>query len=85
MNTPKECRSTFLGGRLVPDPQDVKWLYHETDVVNVVANQFFAIESQAFVFAATQVVSEISVEKLNMEGFPLFMIVNIYIYPQILT
>jgi nitrilase len=57
---------------MFPDPKGIKWPYHETDVANSLASQFLAIEGQAFVLVATQVVKAESVSKLNMEGFPLY-------------
>jgi nitrilase len=59
---------------MFPDPKakGIKWPYHETDVANLLTSQFLAIEGQAFVLVATQVVKEESLEKCNMAGFPLF-------------
>lgn len=59
---------------MFPDPvkEGLKWPYHETDVANLLTSQFLAIEGQAFVLVATQVVKTESLEKLNMTGFPLF-------------
>lgn len=59
---------------MFPDPvkEGIKWLYHETDVANLLTSQFLAIEGQAFVLVATQVVKTESLEALNMSGFPLF-------------
>jgi len=63
---------------MFPDPDSadkVKWPYHFTDVANSVASQFLAIEGQAFVLVATQVVSEGNLEKINMGGgFPVYKV-----------
>jgi len=59
-----------------PKPEGMKWPYHETDVANLLTSQFLAIEGQAFVLVATQVVKTESLEKLNMTGFPLFKTVR---------
>ena len=50
----------------LPDPKKLKWPYHETDVANQLCSQFLAIEGQAFVLVATQVLSEGNLEKLNL-------------------
>ncbi|KAE9963776.1 hypothetical protein EG328_011068 [Venturia inaequalis] len=57
---------------MFPDPEDMKWPYHETAEASLRASQFLAIEGQAFVLVATQVVKTESLEKMNMSGFPLF-------------
>lgn len=58
-----------------PDQAKVKWPYHETDVANSMCSQFLAIEGAAFVLVATQVVTELNLEKLNMaDGFPLYKV-----------
>ena len=52
----------------LPDPKEVKWPYHETDVANLATSQFLALEGQAFVLVATQVLTEGNLEKLNLTG-----------------
>lgn len=59
-----------------PPPEGIKWPYHETDVANLLTSQFLAIEGQAFVLVATQVVKTENLEALNMAGFPLFKTVR---------
>jgi nitrilase len=58
------------------DPKEMKWPFHETDVGNLLTSQFLAIEGQAFVLVATQVVSGENLEKLNIGGIPLFKTVS---------
>jgi nitrilase len=55
-----------------PTPEGIKWPSHETDVARSLPSQFLAIEGQAFVLVATQVVKEESLAELNMTGVPLF-------------
>lgn len=50
----------------LPDPKKLKWPYHETEVANQLCSQFLAIEGQAFVLVATQVLTEGNLEKLNL-------------------
>jgi nitrilase len=52
----------------LPDPKKLKWPFHETDVANQLCSQFLAIEGQAFVLVATQVLTEGNLEKLNLVG-----------------
>ncbi|TVY23592.1 Nitrilase [Lachnellula hyalina] len=50
----------------LPDPKKIKWPYHETEIANQLCSQFLAIEGQAFVLVATQVLTEGNLEKLNL-------------------
>jgi nitrilase len=69
-----------------PDPKKIKWPYHETDTANLLTSQFLAIEGQAFVLVATQVVTPGNLKKLNMDdGFPLFQAVSCHRYKPIGT
>ena len=52
----------------LPDPEKLKWPFHETDVANQLCSQFLAIEGQAFVLVATQVLTEGNLDKLNLIG-----------------
>ncbi|KAF2158491.1 hypothetical protein M409DRAFT_71612 [Zasmidium cellare ATCC 36951] len=54
----------------MPDPSKIAWLYHETGEANYRASQFFAIEGQAFVLVASQVLTEPNLEKNNLTGNP---------------
>lgn len=50
----------------LPDAEKTKWPYHETDVANLLTSQFLAIEGQAFVLVASQVLTQENLEKLNL-------------------
>lgn len=52
----------------MPDEKVVKWVFSETDEANLLTSQFLAIEGQAFVLVATQVLTEPNLEKLNLTG-----------------
>ncbi|RAO69822.1 uncharacterized protein BHQ10_005834 [Talaromyces amestolkiae] len=54
----------------MPDPKKIAWLYHETGEASYRASQFFAIEGQAFVLVASQILTEANVEKNNLSGNP---------------
>jgi predicted amidohydrolase len=54
----------------MPDPKKIAWLYHETGEASYRASQFFAIEGQAFVLVASQILTEANVEKNNLTGNP---------------
>ena len=61
----------------MPDKSVVKWLFHETDKGNLLASQFLAIEGQAFVLVATQVLTEGNLKKLNLVGSKICQTVGI--------
>lgn len=50
----------------LPDENKMKWSQHQTDVANALVSQFLAIEGQAFVLVASQVLTEPNLEKLNL-------------------
>lgn len=54
----------------MPDPKKIAWLYHETGEASYRASQFFAIEGQAFVLVASQILTEPNLEKNNLTGNP---------------
>ncbi len=55
----------------MPDPAKMPgWLYHETGEASYRASQFLAIEGQAFVLVASQVLTEANLEKNNLQGNP---------------
>lgn len=61
----------------MPDPKKISWLYHETGEASYRASQFFAIEGQAFVLIASQVLTEANLEKNNLLGNPVTKTVSI--------
>jgi nitrilase len=52
----------------LPSQKDLKWPFHETNTANLLVSQFLAIEGQAFVLVASQVLTEGNLEKLNLVG-----------------
>ncbi|MCJ1282132.1 hypothetical protein MMC26_001455 [Xylographa opegraphella] len=52
----------------MPDENVVTWQFSETDKGSLLASQFLAIEGQAFVLVATQVLTEPNLKKLNLLG-----------------
>ena len=52
----------------MPDPKKLAWQYHETGEASYRASQFFAIEGQAFVLVASQILTEKNLEKNNLTG-----------------
>ena len=51
-----------------PDEDVMEWPFHETENGNLLVSQFLAIEGQAFVLVATQVLSKGNLEKLKLVG-----------------
>ena len=54
---------------MFPMPEEnVKWQFSETNQGSLLASQFLAIEGQAFVLVATQVLTEPNLKRLNLAG-----------------